>query len=377
MAIRLLDRGAADRVLVAPDWRERLDQLTQGLAMTEDLLLLFLPEGVPEQEESLRGFARHAAEIRGRSAELAAALDFPGERAPAEVWPKTRVRVIDGEPRMLGGPLTWRDESTGLIWVRVCGGTFFMGSPDEEIKYIDEYAEQWASIRNQKKEEVKGEVGKLIADERPRHAVLVEDFWITRNELTLAQVPDDPGKEPGGSGALPRTEIDWEQSRLVCKRLPVPDDPGGKWKKPDLSSEAQWEYAARAGSATRWSFGDDPGQLGDFAWFEGNAGGEVQPVGKKRPNGLCLADMHGNVWEWTQDCFREDVYASRIGPPVLDPLLDPKDCKNRVVRGGSFAGPPFFLRSAARGFGTPDDRLDLLGLRCVRSRVRQLDPLTP
>jgi formylglycine-generating enzyme required for sulfatase activity len=365
LAIRLLDRGAADRVLVAPDWERRLPDLTQGLDLPDDQLLLFLPPQAPEAPSGLARRYGQLAEVRGDPAALAAALDFPGERAVDDAWPQARTRVLAGSPRVWGGPELWRDGKTGVTWVRICGGTFSMGSPESEDQYLAEYAKSWGTSRET--------VKRWLDRERPRHPVRVGDFWITRTELTRAQYRA-LGRKAKGAASLPVVDVDWQAASDACVDVPPPPVAGDeKWEsKPQLPAEAQWEYAARAGSATRWSFGDDAAALGEYAWFQGNAQGQARPVGEKRPNGLCLADMHGNVAEWVRDCFAEKAYAARNPSLTLDPLIKGGSaCKRRVVRGGSFGVPPGVLRSAVRGFGRPDFRLGALGLRCVRSRARQ------
>ena len=103
----------------------------------------------------------------------------------------------------------------------------------------------------------------------------------------------------------------------------------------------------------------------NYAWYSGNSKDSVQPVGQKLPNPLGLYDMHGNVWEWVEDCYDENAYKNR---PEL--LVDPRvsgSCQSRVLRGGSAWGDdPGLLRSAVRARGEPEFRNDLIGFRCVR-----------
>jgi formylglycine-generating enzyme required for sulfatase activity len=128
-----------------------------------------------------------------------------------------------------------------------------------------------------------------------------------------------------------------------------------------LPTEAEWEYAARAGTTTSWSLGDeDPMRrqplAGEYAWYGGNAEGKVHTVGTKRPNPWGLYDMHGNVWEWVWDAY--DSYKS--GEVVNSPGA------GRALRGGSFYSSPWDLRSADRNWLSPGDRFRHGGFRCAR-----------
>jgi formylglycine-generating enzyme required for sulfatase activity len=188
--------------------------------------------------------------------------------------------------------------------------------------------------------------------------VLVDDLWMARTELTKGQQRAAGGRADA-QAETPLASLDWQEAVDACGHIGA-----------GLPTEAQWEYAARAGTADRWSFGEDAARLGDYAWFRDNAEKTAHAVGEKVPNGLCLADMHGNVFEWITDCYDPQVYGSRDAL-TINPMVDQSGCQTRVVRGGSFGSPPGFLRSAGRGFARPDVRSFDLGLRCVRSRARQ------
>ena len=129
-----------------------------------------------------------------------------------------------------------------------------------------------------------------------------------------------------------------------------------------LPTEAEWEYACRAGSTTRYSFGDDAASLGEFAWYDGNSGSKTHPVGQKRPNAFGLYDMHGNVWEWCWDGY-DLITTRRLLRPTRRAPTGPR---SRVVRGGSWYSIP---RDGAVGEPAPEHagvRSTDLGFRVAR-----------
>ena len=115
-----------------------------------------------------------------------------------------------------------------------------------------------------------------------------------------------------------------------------------------LPTEAEWEYACRAGTTTAYSFGDDPDELDDYAWYFDNADDRYQPVGQKKPNPWGLYDMHGNVAEWVLDAFDTAYYGTFGEETAPDPVNWPATLYPRTVRGGSWDDDPELLRSAAR-----------------------------
>jgi formylglycine-generating enzyme required for sulfatase activity len=132
-----------------------------------------------------------------------------------------------------------------------------------------------------------------------------------------------------------------------------------------LPSEAEWEYACRAGTQTRYGFGDNDAQLGDYAWYGANSGQATHPVGQKQPNAFGIYDMHGNVWEWCQDWYHE-TYA---GAPTDGTAWETPAGQYRVLRGGALNSYPEFYRSASRNdVFAPVGRIDFLGFRLLRTQ---------
>ena len=135
-----------------------------------------------------------------------------------------------------------------------------------------------------------------------------------------------------------------------------------------LPTEAEWEYAARAGSQTAYYFGDSASQLGAYAWYSENANGETHPVGKKQPNAWGLYDIHGNVWEWVQDWygkFSATTAEITVATSVLDPG-GPSSESDRVLRGGAWGIGARSCRSANRNSGHPGFADRYLGFRLLR-----------
>jgi formylglycine-generating enzyme required for sulfatase activity len=130
-----------------------------------------------------------------------------------------------------------------------------------------------------------------------------------------------------------------------------------------LPTEAEWEYAARAGTTGAYSFGDDPDSLGLYGWYWHNAGEKTHSVGQKGSNPWGLYDMHGNVWEWVQDWYGKGYYSDSTG---IDPR-GPSSGTARVLRGGSWIDDASGCSAAYRNFFTPGDRSGLHGFRLVLS----------
>ncbi len=226
------------------------------------------------------------------------------------------------------------------------------------------------------------------SDERPRHRVRVtRPFLLGRTPVTrviyrsvVAKVPDEWG-DPDEDSELSATDVSWFDAVDFCNALSLQDDLQPCYRRLDdvvewdreadgyrLPTEAEWEYAARAGSESAWHFGADEFRLKEFAWFEDNSEGHTQPVGQLAPNNWGLHDVHGNVWEW---CFDSPRRYSKEAQD--DPLggWSRRGCALwRVVRGGSWFNEPEGLRSACRVGVAPSHRYDDLGFRCASSPRR-------
>ena len=157
--------------------------------------------------------------------------------------------------------------------------------------------------------------------------------------------------------------VSWNEAIKFCQKLNeilgLTDQYGYR-----LPTEAEWEYAARAGTNTRFSFGDEESELDKYAWFAGNSKGHPEVVGQKQPNPFGLFDMHGNVWEWCEDQYRN----SYNGAPTDGSAWTGLDmAAGRVIRGGGWISYAVYCRSAGRGAGTPGLRGDSLGFRLSRT----------
>ena len=195
----------------------------------------------------------------------------------------------------------------------------------------------------------------------PRHSVSVKAFSIGKYEVTQAQWFSIMGTKPSmfKGDNLPVEQITWKQANEYCRRLS--DKTGQSYRLP---TEAEWEYAARAGSETDFYFGADATLVNDYAWFDDNADETTHPVGEKLPNAFGLYDMYGNVWEWTSDCWNTGY----TGAPSDASAWTAGDCSVRVVRGGSWYNKLRYIKSTARARYSSEIRYNSRGggLRVVR-----------
>ena len=168
----------------------------------------------------------------------------------------------------------------------------------------------------------------------------------------------NPSGYPGPQNPVEQCEL----GRLPGLSARLNEKFAGKYGKFTLPTEAQWEYACRAGSRTRWSFGDNDLVLGEYAWYSSNSGNATHPVGGKKPNAWGLYDMQGNVWEWCADRYGGDYYGQS---PEEDPT-GPASGQGRVLRGGSLNDQPSSARPARRIRSLGTNRFTNNGFRVAR-----------
>ena len=222
-----------------------------------------------------------------------------------------------------------------MVWIEP--GTFVLGSPP------------WEEGRD--------------GNEGPEDEVTIsQGFYLGKYEITQGQwyavMGSNPSKYKGANH--PVEKVSWEEVQQFISKLN--QSAGSSVYR--LPTEAEWEYACRAGSTTRWSFGDDASMLGEYAWYDGNNSSfGTKDVGTKKPNLWGLYDMHGNVYEWCQDKWG----SSYSSGSQIDPL-GPTAGSSRVMRGGRFNNSARYVRSAYRDHSSPDYRSDGVGFRLLRIR---------
>ncbi|MDZ7620613.1 MAG: SUMF1/EgtB/PvdO family nonheme iron enzyme [Patescibacteria group bacterium] len=233
-------------------------------------------------------------------------------------------------------------------------GEFMMGSKDGPILASPRYTV--------------GLGGRLVREhhqpEAPVHRVrITQPFWIGITEVTQEQFFRVMGANPSRNivPALPVDRVSWAEAMEFCRRLTqtLGKKLGGRVYR--LPTEAEWEYACRAGTTTTYSFGEDEALITESAWFLHNSNGRLQPVGGRKPNPWGLYDMHGNAIEWVLDWASADYYS--VSP--LDDPVGPPTGVTRVGRGGSCETSPTECRSAARNLDMPQYRRYYAGFRVV------------
>lgn len=204
--------------------------------------------------------------------------------------------------------------------------------------------------------------------ERPAHRVQIKHrFEIARYEvpqkLWEAVMGENPSRWKGPRNSVEMLSFD--DAQAFCRKA-TELMRAAKLIKPNevvrLPSEAEWEYVARAGTKTRYSFGDDAGQLDAYGWHHGNAAGNDPPVGAKKPNAWELYDVHGYLWEWCADAWHDNYEGA---PADGSAWSAGGDAKRRVLRGGSWKDDAPSLTSSFRRAADKQLKDDAVGLRCV------------
>jgi formylglycine-generating enzyme required for sulfatase activity len=329
-AARGRQRGGRSNPLLTSFFR-RLDRIPPVLAIGTGLILGALSGALLASQSPGVGLVGFVL-VFG----LAAGLAYSGEpiAVPIEEGPDSTDEASEGNK----------------LWVHISGGRFNMGSNEHER-------------------------------EQPIHAVTISPFLCMRTPVTrrlyLEVMGADPSEPEGMADERPVNNVRWFDAIAFCNRWSelagltscyVIDGDNVTWDTTKdgyrLLTEAEWEYACRAGSEGRWCFGDEEEKLSNYAWFRTNSNNQTQPVRQKRSNAWGLYDMHGNGWEW---CW--DWYSSYSSESQTDPTGSNQG-PYRVLRGGAFNYGPWDLRSANRYRFRPEFR-GVVGLRCARAPRRQ------
>jgi formylglycine-generating enzyme required for sulfatase activity len=318
------------------------------------------PEGIEGQLEAVNravliGLGKRRQERFGSCVELVQAIEGGVFASTVSGTPPVRPDQA-GKPDVRVGPAgpavakaTERTNSLGMDLVLIPAGEFVMGSP-----HNDSYAS---------------------GTEKPQHKVqITKPFYLAVTPVTQEQYERVMGHNPshfqGTRGILglfakagdprrPVEKVSWDDAVAFCRKL---SDRDGKEYR--LPTEAEWEYACRAGSTGKWCFGDNESLLGQYAWYGMNSGSTTHPVGQKKPNAWGLYDLHGNVWEW---CL--DWYGGQYTSTALDDPTGPTAGSDRVFRGGCWFSYAGYCRSAYRNGSTPGYRSNSLGFRLACSSV--------
>jgi formylglycine-generating enzyme required for sulfatase activity len=234
--------------------------------------------------------------------------------------------------------------SIGMKLVLIPKGTFMMGSPESDVE--------------------------RYGDEVQHQVTISKDYYLGMTQVTQGQYEKVMGTNPsnfddgeinGNSSDHPVEQVSWEDAVEFCAKLSDLPEEKAAGRIYRLPTEAEWEYACRAGSKTAYSFGESSESLGDYAWFDNNGNDQTHPVGQKKANAWGLYDMHGNVFEWCNDWYGDYPVVA-----VTDPS-GPQEGSFRVNRGGSWFFEAANCRSAFRDWSLPSGRYNFFGFRVALS----------
>lgn len=322
------------------------EELERGLFV--HCLLDGLRGGAGKNPLTWSGLQEHVVDMMG-SARMAKHLPAGHTQTPLGLSTLDRLVLADSPA---SAPKQIFSRTTGMKLLLIPKGEYLRGSPDSDD--MSELGEK---------------------NEKPQHRVRISnDFYLGQYEVTQAEWKAvmetepwkiDPAAKEGSD--YPAGGISWVDAREFCRKLSNRD---GELCR--LPTEAEWELAARGGTTTRYSFGDDPEELGDYAWHSKNASaaGEkyAHRVGQKKPNAFGLYDTQGNVWEWCEDLYRPKEYANYEGKLAVDPAGPSGKAGARVVRGGGFFNSQVFARMGYRGFMPVQTRGSGFGFRVLVER---------
>jgi hypothetical protein len=217
--------------------------------------------------------------------------------------------------------------NTKLEMVKIPAGSFAMGTEETEvIRFCREYGTDW------------------FKNEMPQHRVNLQEFYLGKYPIIQEQYQAIMGNNPSHFKDNPKNPVEnvsWNDAQEFCQKLS--DKTGKKYRLP---SEAEWEYACRAGTQTHYYFGDNADLLGEYAWYGEKSGSKTHPVGQKKPNNWGLYDVSGNVWEWCEDVWHDNYKNAPTDGTAWN--HDNSQNNKRVVRGGSWSFYPRYCRSASR-----------------------------
>ncbi len=334
---------AARQATTEPEVKDRLQVL---LAAIEESRGIPMPPGEPLR----RLLSLQALEMSGTK-EAFSVLEALSKNSPssferdeaARVASRLKSRETRGDPKTLGRPPSpssvpplslSMENSIGMKFQYIPWGSFLMGSPEDDPD--------------------------RDGDEVPQHPVkITKGFYLATTEVTQKHWKTVMGEQNNPSDFkgddLPIENVSWNDAVEFCRKLSTKE---GKTYR--LPTEAEWEYACRAGTTTRYNTGDDENALKEAGWYDNNSDWKTHPVGQKKPNIWGLYDMHGNVSEWCQDGYGPYPTGMAIAPKVAG-----DGARYLVSRGGCWVTLARIARSAFRGRNTPGDRPSCIGIRPV------------
>ena len=304
------------------------------------VLYMRSPDGV------LFDFEKITAQVGGETVTLKEGSDVEiiNDSAQQSVIPaKAEIHKAPPAKEILEAPKKHITNKLGMEFVLIPPGEFLMGSPEDEPERYD--------------------------NEKQHRVIISRAFYMQTTTVTQGQWEKLMGNNPSHfedeGENCPVENVSWDDTQEFIKKLNLDSArlPAGERSRTyRLPTEAEWEYACRAGTTTAYCFGDDAGRLGEYAWYSGNSEKRTHSVGQLKPNVWGLHDMHGNVWEWCQDWWSGDYPSDTVTDPGGQPTGS-----SRVLRGGSWVNSAERCRSADRGNISPGYRGVDYGIRLVLS----------